>query len=142
MDIPRQVGSTTPQDLAAVLLLIASTAITVGLSRLEPDAPSQARESVQFDTVVRGPLLIDIQGTGSLIEDVIWWIPAATAGPVERLLVLPGTWVNADTVLLRDLHRGGATICMVTHDERCTPHADCTVYQFDGRIVDESTEQA
>ncbi len=42
--------------------------------------------------------------------------------------------------LLRDLHRGGTTICMVTHDERYTRYADRTVHLFDGRIVDESTE--
>ena len=42
--------------------------------------------------------------------------------------------------LLRDLHRAGATICMVTHDDRYARHADRTVHLFDGRIVDESTE--
>ncbi len=40
--------------------------------------------------------------------------------------------------LLQDLHRGGATICMVTHDQRFAKHADRTVYLFDGKIVDES----
>ena len=39
--------------------------------------------------------------------------------------------------LLRDLHREGATICMVTHDPRFARHADRTVHLFDGRIVDE-----
>jgi len=42
--------------------------------------------------------------------------------------------------LLRELHRSGSTICMVTHDERYSRHADRTVHLFDGRIVDESTE--
>jgi putative ABC transport system ATP-binding protein len=42
--------------------------------------------------------------------------------------------------LLRDLHRGGATICMVTHDPRYAAHADRTVHLFDGRIVDENVE--
>ena len=42
--------------------------------------------------------------------------------------------------LLGDLHRGGATICMVTHDDRYARHAERTVHLFDGRIVDESTE--
>jgi len=42
--------------------------------------------------------------------------------------------------LLGELHRSGATICMVTHDERYARHAERTVYLFDGRIVDESTE--
>jgi putative ABC transport system ATP-binding protein len=40
--------------------------------------------------------------------------------------------------LLRELHRGGATICMVTHDERYAHHAARTVHLFDGRIVEET----
>jgi putative ABC transport system ATP-binding protein len=39
--------------------------------------------------------------------------------------------------LLRDLHRDGATLCMVTHDPRYARHADRTVHLFDGRVVDE-----
>jgi putative ABC transport system ATP-binding protein len=39
--------------------------------------------------------------------------------------------------LLGDLHRSGATICMVTHDPRFARHADRTIQLFDGRIVDE-----
>jgi len=42
--------------------------------------------------------------------------------------------------LLRELHREGATICMVTHDPRYAAHADRTVHLFDGRIVDETVE--
>jgi putative ABC transport system ATP-binding protein len=42
--------------------------------------------------------------------------------------------------LLRELHRGGATICMVTHDPRFTRYADRAVHLFDGRVVDESAE--
>lgn len=44
--------------------------------------------------------------------------------------------------LLRNLHREGATICMVTHDPRYARHAERTVRLFDGRIVDESTAEA
>ena len=40
--------------------------------------------------------------------------------------------------LLSELHRGGATICMVTHDPRFARSADCTVQLFDGRVVEES----
>ncbi|HVR72014.1 MAG TPA: ABC transporter ATP-binding protein [Vicinamibacteria bacterium] len=40
--------------------------------------------------------------------------------------------------LLRELHRGGATICMVTHDPRFTRYAERIVHLFDGRVVDES----
>jgi putative ABC transport system ATP-binding protein len=44
--------------------------------------------------------------------------------------------------LLRDLHAGGATICMVTHDPRYELFADRTIRLFDGRIVEESAESA
>ena len=37
--------------------------------------------------------------------------------------------------LLGDLHKGGATLCMVTHDPRYAHHAERTVNLFDGRIV-------
>ena len=42
--------------------------------------------------------------------------------------------------LMRELHRGGATICMVTHDPRYARYADRTIHLFDGRIVEESVE--
>ena len=42
--------------------------------------------------------------------------------------------------LLRELHREGATICMVTHDPRFARHAERQVHLFDGRIVEESAE--
>ena len=39
--------------------------------------------------------------------------------------------------LLKELHEGGATICMVTHDERFAQHADRTVHLFDGRVIED-----
>src|ERR687895_1175137 len=39
--------------------------------------------------------------------------------------------------LLRELHRAGATICMVTHDPRYARHADRSIHLFDGRVVEE-----
>src|ERR1700757_2163201 len=41
--------------------------------------------------------------------------------------------------LMRELHREGATICMVTHDPRYARYADRTIHLFDGQIVDEKT---
>jgi len=41
--------------------------------------------------------------------------------------------------LLRELHRGGATICMVTHDPRYANYAQRSIHLFDGRIVEERT---
>ncbi len=46
---------------------------------------------------------------------------------------------NSEAVmaLLGELHKGGATICMVTHDPRYARHAQRTVHLFDGRIVED-----
>ena len=44
--------------------------------------------------------------------------------------------------LLRELHREGATICMVTHDPRFARHADRQIHLFDGRVVEESASEA
>jgi putative ABC transport system ATP-binding protein len=51
---------------------------------------------------------------------------------------------NGDAVmdLLRELHRSGATICMVTHDQRFARHADRTIHLFDGQVVEESSVEA
>lgn len=38
--------------------------------------------------------------------------------------------------LLQELHAGGATLCMVTHDARYVAHATREVHLFDGRVVD------
>jgi putative ABC transport system ATP-binding protein len=49
---------------------------------------------------------------------------------------------NGDSVmeLLRDVHRNGATICMVTHDPRYSDHAERTVHLFDGKIAQSAHE--
>ena len=44
--------------------------------------------------------------------------------------------------LLRELHRNGATICMVTHDPRYARCADRSIHLFDGRVVEENTQIA
>lgn len=49
---------------------------------------------------------------------------------------------EAVMTLLRELHRAGSTICMVTHDPRYAEFADRTIHLFDGRIVEESVETA
>jgi putative ABC transport system ATP-binding protein len=44
--------------------------------------------------------------------------------------------------LLKELHRDGSTICMVTHDPRYAEHADRTVHLFDGRVVRDEASAA
>jgi putative ABC transport system ATP-binding protein len=51
---------------------------------------------------------------------------------------------NGDAVmtLLRELHQGGATICMVTHNPEYAKQATRTINLFDGRVVDETRSAA
>ena len=50
---------------------------------------------------------------------------------------------NSEAVmdLLKELHREGATICMVTHDSRYAGIADRTIHLVDGRIVEETDDR-
>ena len=72
-------------------------------------------------------------------------VARAVAGDPAILLAdeptgnLDSTNGEAVMELLRELHRNGATICMVTHDPRYAQHADRSVNLFDGRVVDETT---
>ena len=75
-------------------------------------------------------------------------VARAVAGDPAILLAdeptgnLDSTNGEAVMELLRELHRGGATICMVTHDPRYAAHADRGIHLFDGRVVDETSATA
>jgi HlyD family secretion protein len=74
--------------------------VTLGLSRLKPAAPLVEKSSIWMDTVKRGEMLRQVRGNGTLVPEDIRWIPTINAGRVERILVLPGTAVKADTILV------------------------------------------
>jgi len=80
--------------LAAVLL------VTFGLAQLEPAAPKVEAGALYFSNVERGEMLRQVRGPGTLVPESLQWITAATQGRVERILVLPGSVVEEDTVLL------------------------------------------
>jgi len=44
--------------------------------------------------------------------------------------------------LLRELHKEGATICMVTHDPRYARSAERSIHLFDGRVVEEDAARS
>lgn len=80
--------------------LIGLVGISIGLSRLEPAPPSVDRATVWIDTVKRGSFTRQVRGAGTLVPEEIRWIPAATEGRVERIAVLAGSRVTAQTILL------------------------------------------
>ena len=77
-------------------------ALSIGVMRLKPAAPSVERGTVWTDVVKRGSMLRQVRGPGSLmpVQEAVRQIPAETEATVVRIRVLPGTQVQADTVLL------------------------------------------
>jgi HlyD family secretion protein len=86
--------------IIAGVVLVAIVIVTVALSKLKPAAPTVDRGTAYIDTVKRGPMVRQVRGLGTLVPEDIRWIPAATDGRVERIVVYPGTPVTPDTVIL------------------------------------------
>jgi len=84
----------------SILGLAAVAAITYGLSRLEPAAPTVEMGTVFPDTVKRGPMLRSTRGLGTLVPESINFIPAKREGRVVNRLLLPGSEVQPETVLI------------------------------------------
>ena len=82
------------------MIVVGLALVTLGLSRLKPAAPLIEKGSIWMDTVKRGEMLRQVRGNGTLVPEDIQWIPTINQGRVERILVLPGTAVKADTVLV------------------------------------------
>ncbi len=103
MDIPRS-GQAQKRRMRRNILIVAAIAVvslvTFGLSRLEPAAPTVAKETVWIETVKRGPMLRQVRGPGSLVPEDVRLISSPVVARVERIPALPGVEVQADTVLL------------------------------------------
>jgi HlyD family secretion protein len=85
---------------AAGVLLIA--AISLGLSRLSPAAPSVERQTVWIDIVKRGSMLRQVRGSGTLvpIDSAVRLISSQVEGRIDRIPNLPGVTVTPETVLM------------------------------------------
>jgi HlyD family secretion protein len=83
-----------------VAVVVGVVLLSLGVSRLKPAAPTVQRATVVIDTVKRGEMVREVRGLGTLVPEEIRWIPAVTDGRVERLVLLPGTVVQPDSVIL------------------------------------------
>jgi HlyD family secretion protein len=103
MDVPRE-GVAAKKRKRRILIISASVVgvilMTFALSRLKPAVPSVDRSTVWIDTVKRGPMVRQVRGLGTLVPEEIRWIPANTEGRCEKIIIWPGTEVQADTVVL------------------------------------------
>ncbi len=90
------------QYLIGAVAVIIVVAVSVGLSQLQPAAPTVERATVWVDTVKRGPMVRQVRGLGTLVpvDEARRWVPASTQGRVERIVLRPGVQVTPDTVVL------------------------------------------
>ncbi|HEY4843193.1 MAG TPA: HlyD family efflux transporter periplasmic adaptor subunit [Terriglobales bacterium] len=105
MDIARPEFKTQKRRRQAVIvavIVIGVAAVSVGVSRLKPAAPTVERGTVWTDTVKRGSMLRQVRGLGTLVpsQESVRQIPAETEATVVRIHLLPGSQVKADTILL------------------------------------------
>lgn len=88
--------------LVGVAAVLAVAGVSVVLARLKPAAPTVERSTVWIDTVKRGSMLRQVRGLGTLVpvDEARRWLPSATQGRVERIILRPGAQVTPDTVIL------------------------------------------
>src|SRR6266404_4931549 len=105
MDIARPEFKIEKRRRQIVLFAVGAAlvvAVSIGVMRLKPAAPSVERGTVWTDVVKRGSMLRQVRGPGSLIpaQEAVRQIPAESEATVVRIRVLPGTQVQADTILV------------------------------------------
>jgi HlyD family secretion protein len=85
--------------VAGALLLLSGVA--VGIAKLEPGAPSVAREQLYLDEVKEGTLERKVRGPGTLQPREARWLSTREVARVDRVLVRAGETVTADTVIVQ-----------------------------------------
>lgn len=103
MDIPRPSQAKAKLRKRLIyggIAVIAIIAITIGLARLKPAAPTVDRNTVWIGDVKRGQMLRNVRGLGTLVPEDITWIAARTQGRVEKIILRPGAQVQPDSVIM------------------------------------------
>ncbi len=90
------------QIATAAVIIVVVAALTVVVYRLRPAAPTVERGTVWTDSVKRGSMLRQVRGIGSLVpsQESVLQIPAETEATIIRIRLLPGSLVNADSILV------------------------------------------
>src|SRR4030095_2523648 len=103
MDIKRPAKSKLKKRARSAILivvgLIAIGGITIILARLKPASPTLDRSTAVIDTVKRGQILREVRGIGTLVPQLVRWVPAPSDGRVEKIPVQAGVVVGYDTII-------------------------------------------
>ena len=101
MDVPR--SRAKPRMRRAVLVIgtiVVLVGVTFGVRWFSNRAPSVPRNELWIATVQRGPLTLEVQGSGTLVPIDFRWASAPVAARVDKVLVQAGAQVTADTILV------------------------------------------
>ena len=103
MDIKRPTKSKFKKNIRKVIFIVVGLAaiggITFGLTKLKPAAPTLDRSTAVIDTVKRGQMIREVHGIGTLVPQLVRWVPAPADGRVEKIPVQAGVVVGFDTVI-------------------------------------------
>ena len=104
MDIKRPPKSKIKKKIRMAIFvvvgLVAVGGITYGLAKLKPAAPTVEKSTAVIEAVKRGEMVRDVRGNGTLVPEVIRWVPAPAQGRVEKVYLQAGVEVDASTVLV------------------------------------------
>lgn len=102
MDRPRVREAFRHRKVALVAgLFVALSGVAFGIAKLEPGAPSVAREQLYLDEVKEGTLERKVRGPGTLQPREARWLSTREEARVDRVLVRAGETVTADTVIVQ-----------------------------------------
>jgi len=127
-----------------VVGLLAIGSVTLAVSRLKPAPPSVDKATVWIEPVKRGPMLLEVRGLGSLVPEDILVVSAPIDGRVARRLLLPGSPVTADTVLmeLTNPEQEQATLDAEWQLKAAEAQYNSTKAQLDSTLLDQKAHAA
>lgn len=120
MDIVRDKPRSKKKIVLIGLGVVALAFVTVALARLEPAAPSVDGSTIYTDSVVKGEMVREVRGPGTLVPEDIRWISAVTAGRVEKIYRLPGGEPVEPETLLMELANPDVQIQQLNADRQLT----------------------
>jgi HlyD family secretion protein len=101
MDVPRSNAKPRTRRIVLVAAVLAAVGgVTLAVRWLAGRDPAVSRSDVWIGTVERGPLTLEVRGTGTLVPTVFRWASAPVAARIDKVLVQPGAQVEADTILI------------------------------------------
>src|SRR5262249_23687233 len=131
--------------VVVVAAVVALAAITIGVHWYANRAPAVARTQLWIGTVQRGPLALEVRGQGTLVPVEFRWASAPVAARGDRVLVQPGSKVEAETELLELVNPDAELAALNADRDVAAAEAELAkeIAQLDGtRLAQESAVAA